>query len=455
MTIDTTRARPVLEGVFGEYIAIKGLPSCAWGLVDHGNLVCAESPDAVYRIASMTKSFTCAAVLVLRDQGLLALDDPIARHVPEFGHLGGPTRDSPPLTIRLLMTMGAGLATDDPWADRHLDVADDELDRWLAAGVTFAVAPDTAFEYSNLGFGILGRVVQRASGRRLRDVVCDRLLEPLGMAATPWDAPDTAVAGFRIDGGDEPLLGDGAIAPMGGLFTTVADLTRWVGFMTDAWPPRDDPDDGPLSRASRREMQRIQRGFPPRTVQARDGRTRTITGGYGFGLNVVHHETLGWVVSHSGGLPGFGSNMRWIPSTGVGLIALANQTYAEMAEATAAALDALAAHGLLGPAPVPIAPALDAAGRALVALHNAWDDETARALFADNVELDDSFEHRVSVARPLLDDHGPFRFARIEADHAAAGAVVAHGDGCELRIEFQLHPLVPARVQWYEATLTS
>jgi len=452
-TIDAARSRPVLEGVFGEYATMKRLPSCAWGLVDHGDLVCAEAPDVVYRIASMTKSFTCAAVLGLRDEGVVRLDDPIADHAPEFAHLGGPTRDSPPITIRHLMTMGAGFATDDPWADRHLDVADDELDGWLAAGATFAVVPDTAFEYSNLGFGILGRVVERACGRRLQDVVRERLLEPLGMTATTWEAPDAAVAGFRVDGGDEPLLGDGAIAPMGGLFTTVADLARWIGFMTDAWPPRDDPEVGPLSRASRREMQRVQRGFPPRTVQARDGRTRTITGGYGFGLNVLHHETLGLVVSHSGGLPGFGSNMRWVPNTGIGLIALANQTYAEMAEATAAALDALVAHELVGPAPVPVPPALDTAGRALVALHDTWEDEAARALFADNVELDDPYAHRAARARTLTDNRGSFRFARIEADHAAAATAVAHGDGCELRIEFQLHPLVPARVQWYEATL--
>jgi CubicO group peptidase (beta-lactamase class C family) len=73
--------------------------------------------DTGFRIASMTKSFTAATIVGLRDGGLLALDDPIARHVPELAELRGPTADSPVITIRHLLTMSAGLATDDPWGD--------------------------------------------------------------------------------------------------------------------------------------------------------------------------------------------------------------------------------------------------------------------------------------------------------------------------------------------------
>ena len=75
--------------------------------------------DSVFRIASMTKSFTAATILGLRDEGLLSLDDPIARHVPELAGLHGPTADAPPITIRHLLTMASGLATDDPWGDRQ------------------------------------------------------------------------------------------------------------------------------------------------------------------------------------------------------------------------------------------------------------------------------------------------------------------------------------------------
>ena len=78
---------------------------------------------------------------------------------------------------------------------------------------------------------------------------------------------------------------------------------------------------------SRREMQQIHRA---------DGRD----GGYGFGLGVIHDERFGTVVSHSGGLPGYGSNMRWLPGRRVGVVALANATYAPMGEAGAASCSA-------------------------------------------------------------------------------------------------------------------
>ena len=73
----------------------------------------------------MTKSFTAATVLSLRDEGRPRLDDPIAEHVPELAGLRRPTADAPAITVRHLLTMSAGLATDDPWGDRQqgLDLA--------------------------------------------------------------------------------------------------------------------------------------------------------------------------------------------------------------------------------------------------------------------------------------------------------------------------------------------
>ena len=454
--IDIEQARPILESVFAEHAALGRLPSLAWGLVEDGAVRLARAEHTVYRIASMTKSFTCAAILILRDEGRLALDDPIARHAPELAHLRGPTADAPPITIRHLMTMSGGLATDDPWADRHLDVTDDVLDRWLAGGAGFAEGPGTTFEYSNLGFGLLGRVVRRITGAPVQALVTERLLRPLGMTRTTWTAPPDAITGYRRRGDElvpEPPLGDGAIAPMGGLFTTVADLARWIGFLADAFPPRDSPDSAPLSRASRREMQQAQRAFPPRAVSARDGRVRQVSGGYGFGLTVTWMDRIGWVVDHSGGLPGFGSNMRWTRG-GLGLVALANLTYARMADATAAALMALLAAGALRPDAPTVSSALRRAAEDLVALHNAWDDRVAEALFADNVDLDDERERRAAAAARLRAEHGPFTLARVEAHSATSGVAVAHGPRGELRIDVQLHPLLPPRVQHYRVEVT-
>ena len=202
-SLDVDSARPIVEAVFGEYAHRLRLPSIAWGVVADGQLVLGENEAAIYRIASMTKSFTCAALLILRDEGRLLLDDPITDHAPEFSGLGVPTADSPPITIRHLMTMSSGLATDDAWADRHLDMTDEQLDDIVAGGLNFAAAPGTTFEYSNLGFAILGRVVRNITRATVQRLISDRLLSPLGMGDTTWTEPVGAVPGYR-QGGDDP-----------------------------------------------------------------------------------------------------------------------------------------------------------------------------------------------------------------------------------------------------------
>ncbi len=126
-------------------------------------------------------------------------------------------------------------------------------------------------------------------------------------------------------------LPDGLIAPMGGLWT---DGRRPGSLDRPGWttPSRraTTPDHGPLSRASRREMQQPQRYTGMTTVRG----VRS-SSSYGFGLRVFDEPDLGTVVTHSGGLPGYGSNMRWMPGRRVGAIALANTTYAPMTELTA------------------------------------------------------------------------------------------------------------------------
>ena len=453
--------RAVVEAIFAEHAALDRMPSLAWGVVRDGGLLHAGGRDAdehtAFRIASMTKSFTAAAVLLLRDDGALALDDPIARHAPELGAVRAPTADAPAITIRHVLTMSAGFATDDPWADRHLAASDAEMDAYFRAGVTFAVDPGTAMEYSNLGYGMLGRIVERLTGRPLQRVVTERLLAPLGLSHTGWTREalprGTAVATGhrRRDEAHEPEapLGDGGLAPMGGLWTTVADLAKWVAFLCDAFPPRDDPDDGPLCRASRREMQQVARAYVPRQVTSRDGRARTVVGGYGMGLAVTHHPTLGWMVDHSGGLPGFGSNMRWVPGLRVGVIAFANVTYPRLGDATLAVFDALAAHGALKPPPVAVHPQLGRAAERLVALLTGWDDARADALFADNVFQDDERDRRRARAERLVAEHGSLVIERIDADSWSEGTAIVRGRQRTFRVDLQLSPEAPPRVQWY------
>jgi len=447
----TARIQRIAQAAFAQHRDLDRVPVMAAGVVIDGDLVAfsgfGAGPDSLLRIASMTKSFTAAAALILRDEGKLDLDAPITRYAPEFASLKGPTADSPAITTRHLLSMQSGLATDDPWGDRHLDIRDAELDAIVSAGPLFACVPGTAFEYSNLGYALIGRIMHRASGMRPQALVSERLLKPLGMTRTVWetkDAPQGAdiIVGLRADDGTpEPTPLDGCLAPMGGLWSTVADLAKWVDFLADAWPPRDGPDTAPLSRASRREMQRVETAVEPFDSRSADGTVWQFTGGYGLGLQIGHDRDLGEVVEHSGGLPGYGSNMRWVKNTRVGLIALGNATYAPMRFATRRALAALAAAGIVRrPRPTATSAVVEA-GTALFNLLVAWDDKRAAGVFADNVASDDALVRRQRAAAALLARHGTLTLARIDAEDRSSGRVVAHSATGEVTIAFQLAPV--------------
>jgi CubicO group peptidase (beta-lactamase class C family) len=356
--------------------------------------------------------------------------------------------------------MESGLPTDDAWADRRLDMTPGELDELLAGGLTFAWTPGIAFEYANLGWGLVGRVIRAVAGISAQDLVRQRLLGPLGMTSTAWTVeelpPAAAVAtGYRWQDDAwlaEPApLGDGEIAPMGGLFSTVRDLARWVTFFMDAFPPRDDPDAAPLPRWARREMQQARRIEGIESERPRhDGPERTIAHGYGIGLGVSFDPRLGVHVSHSGGLPGFGSHMRWLPDRGIGIVALGNVTYAPMWNLCVEALEVLADADAIPPArPVPGSDALtDACGR-LANLLDAWDDGEAQALFADNVALDESMERRRDAARALKRRMGALLPASVvKAETPLRGSFAVAEDRATVEVELDAER--PPRVQLLE-----
>src|SRR6516225_2808812 len=120
--------------------------------------------DTVFRIASMTKSFTASAVLALRDDGVLKLDDLAEEYVPELRGWPPVTPDSARVSIRHLLTMTAGFPTDDPWGDRQQGLPLEDFASFLSGGVRFNWAPGTRFEYSNLSYAILGRVITAVTG---------------------------------------------------------------------------------------------------------------------------------------------------------------------------------------------------------------------------------------------------------------------------------------------------
>ncbi|HXG27201.1 MAG TPA: serine hydrolase domain-containing protein [Candidatus Binatia bacterium] len=449
------------------------VPGLAYGVVSDGRLVYTRGlgtirlgeevpPDgrSIFRIASMTKSFTAATVLSLRDEGLIALDDRIERYVPELQSLRYPTADSPAITIRHLLTMTAGFPTDDPWGDRQQSLDLETFRRLLAGGLSFAWAPGTRFEYSNTGYGILGRLITNVAGREYKDVVRERLLAPLGMASTGYVAEEldaTRLAkGYLWRGErylDEPSDGYGALAAMGGLFSTVEDLATWVCFLAGAFPPRDDPDDGaPLSRASRREMQQPWVDAGTRLSHlSPDAMPDLERMAYGFGIFVLDDVRFGRIAGHSGGYPGFGSNMRWHPASGLGVIALMNHRYAPAALLARDLLQELLRNDAAPVRRTRPAPPTEAARAAVERLLEDWDDAAARELFAMNVDLDEPLAERKAFAATLRERHG--RLTR-DATTPAESATPFHlawwldGEkGGRVKVEILLSPELPPRVQ--------
>ena len=342
-------ALPLIDTRFARFREERNAPGLAWGVIRDGELVHVggsgtavvgqdHTPDAdtVFRIASMTKSFTAATLLVLRDEGRLRLDDPVAAHVPELDGWRHPSADAGPVTVRQLMTMAAGLPTDDPWGDRQQDLPLDRFADLLRAGPVFAWPPGTSFEYSNLGYGILGRVITNAGGAEYGEVVERRLLGPLGMRSTAFHEED--VAADHLAHGyvrrDDQYVREGtdaygALASMGGLYSTVRDLATWVAGFLDAYPSRSDPEDEArpgTTRCAGRRGARCSRSSGRSRLEveshAPDAVPSVDAGGYGLGLFVTQDPDLGTFVGHSGGYPGYGSNMTWHPATGLGIVAL-------------------------------------------------------------------------------------------------------------------------------------
>ena len=476
-----------------------GQPAIAYGIVRDGELVHAAgfgyrslggpatdktAPDerTVFRIASMSKSFTASAILLLRDAVALSLDDPAAAYVPELAGWVNGAADAGPLTIRHLLTMTAGFPTDDPWGDRQQGLPLDEFDALLARGVSFNWAPGTRFEYSNLGYAILGRVVTAASGVPYDEFIRTRLLAPLrmsrtGFAAEEFSAAELATGYRRGPGGwlELPFDPYGAFAPMGGVFSCVADLATWSAGFAAAFPPDGTARTGgtglraphPLAAASRRQMQLPQAVTGWRAPDRIPGGPPAAPSYYGFGLFVDEDPAFGRVVSHSGGYPGFGSNMRWHPATGLAVIALGNGTYSPMYSLAELVLRALltpsaAYHVALAPvrpaspasaaSPAPPAPGGGAGGPwpqtlaaadAVNRLLKDWDDAAADALFTENVALDRPYPERLADLALLRSRIGAFDVdagRQAESDTPAQRRWWLAGERGTVAVTIQLNP---------------
>ena len=293
----------------------------------------APQVDTVYRIASMSKSFEMAAVLVLVERGELGLDDLVSGHVAEFTDPVDAFGVTMPVTVRMLMSNSSALPEDNGWADHELGLSRADFLAEIARGLHFAGTPGFGYQYSNIGFWLLGVIVENVSGQSFERFATTELLEPLGLTDTRYsvgeypEADEQRIAhGFgSFDEGatwfSRPVVGTGIGGCAASMFSTVSDIASWSAWLSSAFDPNNS-DDTVLTRASRRLMQRIHTSMPAPAERPAEQQLEGI--GYGFGLMVENDVRFGLISQHSGGLPGWSSNMRWHQETGIGVVVFAN-----------------------------------------------------------------------------------------------------------------------------------
>lgn len=310
----------------------SGIPSVAAAIVRDGEIEWfrgfgeteigngnAPTQHSRFRIASNTKTFTAAALMLMSEASMLALEDPLLVHLPEFASAGNRGGDLEDVTLRRLATHHSGLMTEHPLTDwsRHSFPTSSEVLNGIDA-VSMVVPTDTMWKYSNLAYGLLGEVVQRLSGKKYQSWLTEELLRPLGMSDSTFQFAEIP-EGQRVNGYLPPRPGTSTLrlAPTvelnsmeaaGQMWSSISDLAKWVGFMTGL-----NPNDAtvPISRRYLDEMIR------PAYVDD-DWKL-----GQCIGWRATRSRDSVYL-GHGGGIHGFSSATIWNRSSGVGVILLAS-----------------------------------------------------------------------------------------------------------------------------------
>lgn len=323
-----------LTSRIGQIQVEQRMPGLALGIVCDQELVWSKgfgyadsrtrrTPDArtLFRVASITKTFTATAILQLRDEGGLSLDDPLHQHLPEFAAAKVRTGTVEQITLRRLLTHHSGLATEAPLPCWDADKFPTREEMLAALPDTeIVLRPDVAFKYSNLAFGLLGEVIARVSGLPYSEYLQARILEPLGMRSSVLEVSDDLKRRLAVgyyachfdDGFDPaPYVPLNGLAACGQLYSSVEDLACWISlqFQTSAEFSRHGAQ--VLCGESLAEMHRPQHLESDWSVGYCLGWRANRAG------NRVFH-------GHGGALPGYASYVLFSKPHKLGIICLAN-----------------------------------------------------------------------------------------------------------------------------------
>lgn len=458
-----------INNIFNAFAERVHSPGIVYGIVANGRLIHSGSQgytdverkisvtnQSAFRIASMSKSFTAMAILHLRDAGKLNLDDPAYKYIPELENQKMLSSDAPAITIRHLLTHTAGFPEDNPWGDRQLAVSNEEMLKMFSKGISFSNVPGEAFEYSNMGFAMLGYIITKVSGQPYEEYIRENIFRPLNMMNTWWEhsevPADKLAGGYRYVNGKwskETLLHAGAYGAMGGLITTMEDFAKYMSLHLSAWPPSGVAEKGPVKYSSIREMhkpwQLIQLLAEAKTG---DGKSCPSVVSYGYGL-VWRTDCKGKVtVEHSGGLPGFGSNWIIAPQYGLGVVCFSNVTYSPVSRISRQVLDTIISSLKLQQYSLEASPILEQRKNELVKIMQDWSKAEAAGIFAENFFLDYYVDSLKKESAALLKKAGKIvKVHSVKPENYLRGTFRIEGERASIDVFFTLTPENPPKVQ--------
>lgn len=290
--------------------------------------------QTIYHWASITKTMTGIAIMQLRDRGLLKLDDPVVRYVPELAAVHNPFGDTGAITLRQLMSHSAGFGGG-TWRWRDRDWQPFEPKSWaqLAAMLPYTdvqFRPGSRFSYSNPGIVYLGQVIERLSGEDFEVYVDKNILKPLGMHASYFDRtpphllPHRSHSYYVRDGKRTAAPFDvdtGVTVSNGGLNAPLPDMAKYAAFLLGD-PPRRPEYDLVLKRSSLEEM------WQPQIAAGEDftqGRMATTTRS-GLSFFIDRSEGIR-IIGHNGDQNGFRAYLSLCPDQRMGsLLAFNTET---------------------------------------------------------------------------------------------------------------------------------
>lgn len=308
----------------------------SYGLANQEHQV-PNTPTTKFRIGSITKQFTAAAILQLQEEGLIDLQAPISKYLPTY-----PKGDQ--ITVHHLLTHTAGIPeylNPEIFPDlaewmRQSSTLEQLVDRFKERPLEFE--PGEKFSYSNSGYVLLTQIIETVAEQPYADYLQTHLFDPLGMKQTGYEIPQTVIPqlaqGYLRIGEDTYLKStpfDMSIPQgAGGLYSTTADLLAWTQWLHSKEPESADDDSTVLSATAKKLLMQPVARMGPETEAETGSETRSETGPetrpetfYGYGL-VVDTPFGQPRIHHSGGISGFATTLAHYPDASLSIAVLSN-----------------------------------------------------------------------------------------------------------------------------------